>query len=158
MQQTAVQKQRCEKVRNLRISRQLAEFADRDGSGVAFDSSTGFELPNGAVRSPDGAWVARARLAGLTPEPKNKFLPLCPDFVIELLSPAESLAVTREKMEEYIANGAQLGWLIDAEQARVYVYRPGEAPLILDQPSEVSGHPVLPGFVLQLANIWDPGL
>jgi Uma2 family endonuclease len=143
--------------RNLRLTRRLGEWADGDGSGIAFDSSTGFELPNGAMRSPDAAWVTRSRLAQLTPEQKDKFLPLCPDFVVELLSPTDSLAITREKMEEYVANGAQLGWLIDPAQHRVHVFRPGMPLQILEQPTEVGAYPVLPGFVLQLANLWDAG-
>jgi len=132
-------------------------WAKRDASGVAFSSSAGFRLPNGATRSPDAAWVLRNRLAQLTDEEKRKFLPLGPDFVIELRSPTDRLRDLRDKMEEYIANGARLGWLIDPDTRTVYVYRPGQPAECLDNPSEVAGDPELPGFVLDLAEIWEPG-
>ncbi len=95
---------------NNEVSRQLGNWARQDGTGVAVDSSTGFVLPNGAKRSPDASWVWKSRLAALTPEQKQKFLPLCPDFVTELRSPSDSLADTQEKMAEYRENGARLGW------------------------------------------------
>ena len=104
--------------RNMRVGVQVAHWADADGSGVVFDSSTGFELPNGAVRSPDVAWVLRSRLARLSTEEKRRFLPLCPDFIIELCSPSDSLAYVERKMQEYQANGARLGWLIDPDRGR----------------------------------------
>jgi Uma2 family endonuclease len=144
--------------RGLRLAVQVGSWAERDGSGIAFDSSTGFELPNGATRSPDVAWVRRGRLESVTPAQREKFLPLCPDFVVEVRSPSDSLRVTQEKMNEYRANGAQLGWLIDAGARRVYVYRPGAPVECLDGPTQLSGDPVLPGFVLNLAPIWEPGL
>ena len=144
--------------RGARLTVQVGIWAERDGSGIAFDSSTGFELPNGAMRSPDVAWVCRTRLATVTPAQREKFLPLCPDFVVELLSPSDTLRITQEKMNEYRANGAQLGWLIDAGARRVYVYRPGAPVECLDGPTQLSGDPVLPGFVLNLAPIWEPGL
>ncbi len=144
--------------RNIRLSRQVSDWADREGAGVAFDSSTGFELPNGAIRSPDVAWVRRTRLAGLPPESLERFLPLCPDFVIELKSPSDPLATVQEKMREYIANGAQLGWLIDPTSRCVYVYRPDGSVEREDQPQRLAGDPVLPGFVLDLGPIWDPGV
>lgn len=140
--------------RNLRITLRLGLWTIQDGRGVAFDSSTGFILPNGATRSPDGAWVRRSRLAALTPEQKEKFLPLCPDFVIELRSPSDPLAMLKEKMQEYTANGAQLGWLIDPTSQRVYVYRPAAEVECLENPATVSGDPTLPGFVLTLPEIW----
>ncbi len=142
--------------RNHRLSIQLGQWADRDATGVVFDSSTGFELPDGATRSPDAAWVRRGRLASLTPEQKEEFLPLCPDVVVELLSPSDSLSMTQEKMEEYLANGAQLGWLIDPSERRVHVYRAGAAVEIVDSASQLSGDPILPGFVLDLTSIWEP--
>jgi len=144
--------------RNLDLSRQLATWAKRDGSGVGFDSSTGFELPNGAMRSPDVAWVRRERLATLTEDQKEQFLPLCPDFVAELKSPSDRLADLRDKMVEYIANGTRLGWLIDPERRRVYVYRSGAAVAELDNPTTLSGDPVLTNFVLELSGIWEPGV
>jgi len=144
--------------RNARLIQQVTQWADEDGSGVAFDSSTGFELPNGAIRSPDVAWVRRDRLAGLPPERLERFLPLCPDFVVELKSPSDPLASVQDKMREYIANGAQLGWLLEPALRRVHVYRPGADISCLDDPSTLSGDPVLPHFVARLAPIWDPGV
>jgi Uma2 family endonuclease len=144
--------------RNAWIVAQLASWAVQDDTGAATDSSGGYRLPNGAVRAPDAAWVRRERLAELTPEQKQKFLPLCPDFVIELRSPTDSLAIIQAKMQEYGENGARLGWLIDPEERKVHVYRPGETPHLLENPVEVSGEPVLPGFTLDLRRIWEPRL
>ena len=143
--------------RNSEVSRQLGNWARRGDAGVAFDSSTGFLLPNGAKRSPDASWVLRSRLAALTPEQKKKFLPLCPDFVVELRSPSDALADTQDKMAEYQDNGARLGWLVDAAERRVHVYRPGAVPDVLDAPLSVSADPELAGFVLDLARVWEPG-
>lgn len=140
--------------RNAEITMQLRLWAKRDGTGATFDSSTGFRLPNSAVRSPDAAWVLRSRLAGLTVEERKKFMPICPDFVIELLSPTDSLRATREKMQEYLANGARLGWLIDPERKRVSVYRPNLPVEEQDQLGTIAGDPVLRGFVLDLNEIW----
>jgi Uma2 family endonuclease len=97
--------------RNSGLTAQLYNWAEREGSGVVFDSSSGFILPNGAIRSPDVSWVKKSRLATLTPEQKQRFLPLCPDFVIELRSPSDNLIALQDKMQEYIENGASLGWL-----------------------------------------------
>ncbi len=143
--------------RNLRLNVQIAAWAERDGTGVAFDSSCGFILPNKATRSPDASWVERSRLASLTEEQKDKFLPLCPDFAVELRSPSDLLSVLRRKMEEYIANGTRLGWLIDPLERNVHVYRPGEQPGILDNPNTLSGEPLLPGFEMKLERIWEMG-
>ena len=144
--------------RNAEITAQLQLWTKRDRSGVAFDSSTGFTLPNGATRSPGAAWVKRTRLARLTPEQKEKFLPLCPDFVVELRSPSDPLKLVQSKMREYIANGARLGWLIDPLERRAYVYRRRRAVKRLDRPASLSAEPVLPGFVLDLSPIWEPNL
>lgn len=141
--------------RNILLATALATWALQDGTGVPFDSSTGFTLPNGAIRSPDVAWVKRSRLASLTPEQKRKFLPLCPDFVIELRSPSDNLKTVQDKMREYLDNGTLLGWLIDPVDRRVYVYRPGAAMECLDNPVTVSGDPELPSFVLDLKAIWE---
>lgn len=143
--------------RNLKLVLQLGAWAERDGSGVGFGSSTGFILPNGAVRSPDAAWVRRERLAPLTADQKQKFLPLCPDFAIELRSPSDSLTVLQKKLLEYVENGARLGWLIDPESKQVHVYRPDRDSQRLDETSELSGEPELPDFVLDLRAIWSPG-
>ena len=140
---------------NLRISAALLAWADQDGAGVATDSSTGFDLPDGATRSPDAAWVRRSRLAAPSEEQKARFLPLRPDFVIELRSPSDSLKILQDKLQEYIDNGAQLGWLLDPLDRRVYVYRPGVAVECLEDPATISGDPELPSFVLDLAKLWE---
>lgn len=140
--------------RNAEITMQLGSWAKRDGTGATFDSSGGFVLPNGAVRSPDASWVERSRLAMLTDEQRKKFLPLCPDFVIELRSPSDSLRFLQDKMREYIENGAKLGWIIDPESRRVYVYNPDGSIRELEAPETLSGDPVLTGFVLDLREIW----
>lgn len=140
--------------RNSEINMQLRVWAKRDGTGTTFDSSTGFTLPNGAVRSPDAAWVPKARLAALTAEQRRKYLPLCPDFALELRAPTDSLRVAQAKMREYLDNGARLGWLLDPEGRRVYVYRPDAPVERLEAPEGISGDPVLPGFVLDLREVW----
>lgn len=140
--------------RNAEVTMQLKLWSNRDGTGATFDSSTGFRLPNGAVRSPDAAWVRRSRMATLSAEARRGFVPLCPDFVIELCSATDSLSVLQEKMQEYLANGAQLGWLIDPEEKRVHVYRPEALVEVLQNPEAVPGDPVLSGFVLDLREIW----
>jgi Uma2 family endonuclease len=142
--------------RNAELTYQVQAWTRRDQAGVAFDSSGGFKLPNGATRSPDAAWVRRSRLAGLTREQKQKFLPLCPDFVIELRSPTDNLQAVLDKMQEYLDNGAQLGWLLDPLTRRVHVYLPQRPPEILDAPNTLSADPLLPGFVLDLQKIWEP--
>lgn len=144
--------------RNSKITAQLDRWAEADGSGVAFDSSTGFTLPNGSTRSPDAAWVRQERLASLSPEQKERFLPLCPDSAIELRSPSDTLPSLLDKMAEYVANGLQLGWLIDPIEERAYVFRPEQPRTTLDAPTALDGPPVLPGFTLELAPIWNPDL
>ena len=143
--------------RNSELDMQLRMWSKLDGTGVAVDSSAGFILPNGAMRSPDAAWVRRSRLSALTREQKQKFLPLCPDFVIELRSPSDTLNAVQAKMEEWIENGAQLGWLIDPQNRRVYIYRPQMAVESLENLLSLSGEPVLLGFALDLREIWEPG-
>jgi Uma2 family endonuclease len=140
--------------RNAEITMQLRLWAKRDGTGTTFDSSTGFRLPNGAVRSPDAAWISYARLNSLTAEQKKRFIPLCPDFVIELRSPTDNLNDLQDKMQEYIENGAQLGYLLDTGQRRVYLYRPNELIQELVNPATLSADPVLPSFELNLHEIW----
>jgi Uma2 family endonuclease len=134
----------------------FVQWAKHDGEGVAFDSSTGFVLPNGAIRSPDVSWVRRNRLATLTPEQKQRFLPLCPDFALELRSASDRLSDLQDKMEEYIANGARLGWLLVPQTRSVYVYRPGRTSQHMQEITPLSGDPELPGFVLDLNPIWRP--
>ncbi len=142
--------------RNKEITRQLGNWEKRQATGSSFDSSTGYKLPNGADRSPDASWVEKARLAQLTLEEKKKFLPLCPDFAIELRSPSDDLDTVKAKMEEYISCGLRLGWLIDPETRTVHVYRPNVAVEELKGVAEVSADPELPGFALDLREIWDP--
>lgn len=139
--------------RNSEINMQLRLWAKRDGTGVAFDSSTGFTLPNGALRSPDASWVALSRLESLMAEQRERFIPLCPDFVAELRSPTDELETLQRKMEEYVENGARLGWLVNPLQRRVHVYRSGERSQTLESPEKQSGEPVLSGFVLDLGEI-----
>jgi Uma2 family endonuclease len=144
--------------RNAELTFQLQLWARQDQTGLVFDSSTGFRLLNGAVRAPDAAWVQRSRLTGLTERQKERFLPLCPDFVIELRSPSDGLSAVQDKMQEYVDNGAQLGWLIDPLEYHVHVYRPRHPPQRLDNPSTISGDLLLPGLVLNLQPIWHPTL
>lgn len=140
--------------RNSRLTQRLANWADADGTGLTFDSSTGFILSNGAMRSPDAAWVKRVRWEALTAEQKQKFIPLCPDFVVELLSATDDLRALQAKLHEYLDNGALLGWLIDPERQRVYVYRPNTPIECLENVDTITGEPVLPGWVLDLREIW----
>ncbi len=139
---------------NLRIVLQLGRWAERDGTGVATESSGGFILPNSAVRAPDAAWIRRDRLTAVPQEQQERFLPLCPDFAIELLSPSDTLAAAQAKMGEYLENGLRLGWLIDPVARHVYVYRPSADVDDLNDPDGVDGTPVLPGFRLDLSRIW----
>lgn len=144
--------------RNAALSGQLYFWAKRNGTGTSFDSNGGFDLPNGATRAPDASWVLKSRLATLAPAQKRQFLPLCPDFVMELRSPSDDLSVVQAKMREYIDNGACLGLLIDPTTRKVQVYRPDTAdPIVLDDPATVSCDPELPGFVLEMADIFQPG-
>ena len=143
--------------RKIELAAQVQLWARQNNTGAAFDSSGGFVLPNGAVRSPDIAWVRRERLQALSAEQKRKFLPLCPDFVVELRSPSDSSATVQAKMREYIENGAGLGWLLDPGSRWAYVYRPGKSPQVSENPHKLSGEPELPGFVLDLRPIWEPG-
>jgi Uma2 family endonuclease len=140
--------------RNSKVNQRLANWAEKDGRGLTFDSSTGFTLPNGAKRSPDAAWVRRDRWNALSEEEQEGFAPFCPDFVVELRSANDNLSTLQDKMVEYMENGAQLGWLLDAQHKRVYVYRPGQSVQALDDSTKISDEDVLPGFVLDLSEIW----
>lgn len=141
--------------RNFEIGVELGNWARRDGRGKGFDSSTGFELPNGATRSPDAAWVSKERLASLSPAQKRVFAPICPEFVIEIQSPSDSLPELKRKMSEWIDNGAQLGWLIQPDARQVFVYRPGRNPELLVNPARVEGEGPVAGFTLDLTGIWE---
>ncbi|MBA2376294.1 MAG: Uma2 family endonuclease [Rubrobacter sp.] len=142
--------------RNSEINMQLRLWAKRDGAGVAFESSGGFVLPNGALRAPDASWVERDRLSNLAAGQKRRFLPLCPDFAIELRSPSDLLPKIEAKMREYIENGAKLGWLLDPEERRAYVYKSDGSAELLENPESLSGDPELPGFTLTLKPVWEP--
>ncbi|MBE9202608.1 Uma2 family endonuclease [Synechocystis salina LEGE 06099] len=141
--------------RNARIITQLGVWSEaNENLGEIFDSSAGFKLPNGANRSPDASWVARQRWDTLTPAEKKAFAPLCPDFVVELRSATDAIKDLREKMEEYMANGAKLGWLIDPQNRRVEIYRPRQAVEVLQNPDTLSGENILPGLILSLKRIF----
>ncbi len=139
--------------RNSNLNLDLGLWNRQTGMGVVFDSSTGFILPSGAIRSPDAAWVASERLTALNPEPEG-FLPLAPDFVIELRSASDRLRPLQDKMQEYIDNGVRLGWLLNPKDRAVEIYRMGKGMEVLQSPTEVSGEEVLPGFVLSLEGIF----
>ena len=133
---------------------ELYIWAGQDGTGMCFDSSTGFKLSMGD-KSPDASWIKLERWNALSPEQQDKFAPICPDFVVELRSASENLKPLPEKMQEYMREpGVQLGWLIDCQNPRVYIYRPGLPEECLENPTTVSGDPVLPGFVLNMSKIW----
>ena len=140
---------------NAKLIVALGNWAVKDGTGQVFDSSTEFILPNSAGRSPDASWIRNERWNSLTAKEQEQFPPLCPDLVVELRFRTDSLADLKSKMDEYINNGAQLGWLIDPLERKVNVYRPGAIPEVLDDPKEVSGEPLLPGFVLDVQALWD---
>ena len=139
-----------------KVFSQLEVWAGQDGTGVAFDSSTGFRLPNGAMRSPDAAWVRLSRLDELSHREKEQFIPLCPDFVIEVGSPSDEVSDLREKMQEYMDAGLRLGWLVLPASKEVEIYTPTAEVQLLTSPEAVAGDPVLPGFRLELALVWNP--
>lgn len=144
--------------KNARLTTQLTVWADREGSGMAFDSSTEFTLPGGSRRSPDAAWLKLERWNDLTPKEQDGFPPVAPDFVVELVSPSDltnqRYEDLQEKMREYLENGVRLGWLIEPKAQKVEIYRQGQAVEILQSPKTLKGEDVLPGFVLDLEPIW----
>jgi len=140
--------------RNSDVSSQLRVWAKADGRGVSFDSSAEFILPNGAAFAPDASWILKSRLASLTKEEKTRFGQLCPDFIIELKSPSDRLSSLKAKMEQWIANGVRLGWLIIPERRMVYVYRQGSPAEELSGPDFLAGEEPVAGFRLELADIW----
>ncbi|MDQ3132212.1 MAG: Uma2 family endonuclease [Acidobacteriota bacterium] len=141
-------------IRNFSLIGYFFNWVEKDGSGVAFDSSTVFKLPNGAKRSPDLAWIKNERWEKLTDDEQEKFPPLCPDFVVELRPASDSLKNLRNKMTEYIKNGATLGWLIDPIEKKVHVYRKNGETKILKNPESVGGEPLLENFSLEMVKIW----
>ena len=139
---------------NAGLTAQIWIWNQRNKLGKVFDSSGGFKLPNGANRAPDASWVQLERWDALTPEQQKKFPPICPDFVVELMSPSDSLKETQDKMKEYRDNGARLGLLINRKSRQVEIYRPHQEVEVLESPATVSGEDVLPGFILNLESIW----
>ena len=139
---------------NVNLILQLASWNEQKQLGEVFDSSTGFTLPNRADRSLDVSWVEKSCWDSLTKEQKEKFISLCPDFAIEIMSPSDTLKKVQEKMHEYMSNGCRLGWLINRKKQEVEIYRPGQDVEVLKSPQTISGESVLPGFVLNLKKIW----
>jgi Uma2 family endonuclease len=142
-------------IRNFKLIVSFGVWAEKDGTGKGFDSSTLFTLPNGAKRSPDLSWARNERWEQLSDKEQERFPPLCPDFVVELRSRSDSLRALQNKMQEYIENGAQLGWLIDPFKKRVYVYHPQSAVKVFDNPPDISGDPLLRGFTLDVQSLWE---
>jgi Uma2 family endonuclease len=140
--------------RNTNLIIDVSNWNRRAQLGQVFDSSTCFKLPNGADRSPDVSWIRQDRWDALTPEQKEKFPPICPDFAIELMSPSDTLKTVQGKMQEYIDNGLQLGWLLDRKDRQVEIYRPEQTVERLRSPMSLSGEAILPEFVLDLGFIW----
>ena len=139
---------------NSSLNAQLWLWNEQTKLGEVFDSSTGFSLPNGADRSPDNSWIEKSKWDSLNASKKEKFISFCPDFVVEILSPTDSLKKTQEKMQEYMDNGCRLGWLINRKKQEVEIYRIGKKIEILSSPSTLSGEDILPGFILDLTKIW----
>ena len=140
--------------RNFDLIVQLGIWTRQNGTGIGFDSSAGFTLPNGAMKSSDAACIKLEKWHSLTPEQQQKFAPICPDFIIELRSPSDNLQPLKDQLQEYIDNGVSLGWLIDRKNRKVYIYRPNSEVECLDNPATLSGESILPEFVLQLSTIW----
>ncbi len=140
--------------RNFNLIGELGIWTKQDGTGVGFGSSGGFTLPNGAVRSPDAAWIKRTKWEIIPADKRKKFAPICPEFVVELRSENDNLSTLKEKMQEYIDNGTQLAWLIDRKQRKVFIYRPNCGVEELNNPQTLTGEDILPGFVLDLSEIW----
>ena len=141
--------------RNFELTASFGAWVKQDGTGKGFNSSTGFTLPNGAKRSPDLSWMRIERWIALPTSERNRFAAVCPDFVVELRSKTDSLKTLQSKMDEYIENGAQLGWLIDPIKKRIHIYRPDASVEVLDNPQTVSGEPLLRGFTLDMQSIWE---
>jgi Uma2 family endonuclease len=140
---------------NSRIVRLLDEWAEADGRGVAFDSSGGFTLPDTSMRNPDAAWMLNSRWSAMSDEEQSSFAPACPDFIIELRSPTDRLPPLQAKMEKWIANGAQVAWLIDPAEKSVTIYRPNQQPEHHIHPTSVQGDGPIAGFELVMSRIWN---
>jgi Uma2 family endonuclease len=140
---------------NLRIARALGNWADEDARGLVCESNAGFTLPNGSVRSPDAAWVSKRRWDKLTESEQEGYAPICPEFVVELVSPSDRIKVVKKKItDEWIANGAELAWLIEPKTRRVTIYRPGQEAEVLENPSSVQGTGCVAGFELVMERVW----
>jgi Uma2 family endonuclease len=139
---------------NAKLTARFVIWNEDADLGVVFDSSTCFRIPGGGDRSPDVAWVEKSRWEALSPDLRRKFPPICPDFVLELLSPSDNPQTVRAKMQEYLSCGAKLGWMLNPEDQQVEIYRPNEPVKVLNAPARLSGEPVLPGLVLQLDWLW----
>ncbi|HEY4423191.1 MAG TPA: Uma2 family endonuclease [Pyrinomonadaceae bacterium] len=141
---------------NAHLTYQLMAWSKKDPTRVCFGNTAGFILPNGAIRSPDASWIKLVKWDSLTAQQRKRFMPFCPDFAVELRSPSDTFTELNFKMLEYLENGMSLGWLIDPFKRKVYVYEPNQEVVILDNPETVSADPLLPGFTLDLTDIW-PG-
>jgi Uma2 family endonuclease len=139
---------------NAELVLQLAIWAKKDGTGKVTESNGAYVLPNGATKAPDAAWIRKVRLEQFSPEERKKFLPIAPDFVIELRSASDNLTEQQAEMEEWIENGVRLAWLIDTKTKRVHIYRPNSNAEVLENPSRVSAQDILPGFELDVTEIW----
>lgn len=142
-------------IRSAALTGEIGNWAEKNKKGICFGALTGFTLPNGAVRAPSFAWLKREKWENLSDEQKEKLCKVCPDFIVELSSAVKPVEILQAKMEEYIENGASLGWLIDAAKRKIYVYRSNEKVEILNNPTEISGEPLLKGFTLHLKEIWE---
>jgi Uma2 family endonuclease len=139
---------------NSNLTYQLEAWSRQHGTGICFGSNAGYTLPNGAIRSPDASWIKRERWDSLTAQQRKRFAPFCPDFAVEIRSPSDTLTELYLKMFEYLENGMSLGWLIDPFKRQVYVYQPNQEVVILDNPETVSADPLMPGFTLNLTELW----
>ncbi|MEM1279829.1 MAG: Uma2 family endonuclease [Cyanobacteria bacterium P01_H01_bin.152] len=140
--------------RNAKLTSRFVVWNEATNAGEVFDSSTCFKLPNGAERSPDVAWIARDRWAALPLTSREKFPPIAPDFVLELMSPSDSLSAAQAKMQEYLENGVRLGWLMNRQRREVEVYQIGQAKETLINPTQLLGGDILPDFVLNMVSLW----
>jgi Uma2 family endonuclease len=140
--------------RSLGVATQLSAWAAKDRSGKVFDSSAQYILPDSSRLSPDASWVSNKALQRFTPQQRKEFLRLCPEFLVEVLSPSDRLKTARQKMEQWIANGARLAWLIDGDRKTVYIYRPNHPAEILRGAPELPGEGPVQGFNLDLRPIW----
>jgi Uma2 family endonuclease len=140
--------------RNAKLTARFVLWNEQTQLGEVFDSSTCFKLPNGSDRSPDVSWIQLERWNALTPSEREKFPPIAPDFVLELMSPSDSLSVVQAKMQEYMDAGVKLGWLINRKTGRIEIYRQGQTKEVLEFPTSLSGEEILPGFVLDLQIVW----